>query len=290
MKFTRSRNLLIILASLPFIIGSLLGMAILSNPLFSETIGNTRTYTLPELAVQAAISVGIGVLVVLSLYYVMERRGPFARKLVVAMVVSPVLSVVFFVLGQALLLVLFKGATNSVLPSLLSVGSLGVLLFSMVFIMMDAIPQLMRNLFVAFYGSIFGTFIGISFVTSSMLVLIVCLALEDALLIRYSPASKAAKMSERPGSDPFDYTRIQSESVAVGAGDYVAFSLISAHAVLYFPIHIWLLSILLGIVGIIINVMVFLKEQEPLPGIPVPAIMAILPWMAHLILSALIAA
>ncbi|MFW9803236.1 MAG: hypothetical protein ACFFFC_11315 [Candidatus Thorarchaeota archaeon] len=284
MELDRSRRILIIVSILPFLLGSIMGFAILGNPLFNEVFSSpARTYTLAELAIQALISTCLGSVIVLSLFWMLERRSARGRRIMVAFIVSPLLSVVFFVLGQSLLLILFKGTSNTIFPSLISLGSLGVFMFSIVFIMMDAIPPLMRNLFAAFYGSVFGTFLGVSFISSSMIVLILTLVVEDYLLIRYSPAAKADRMSEKAGSDPFDYTRIQSQSIAVGAGDFVAFSMISTHALLYFPVYVWAGSMALAVIGVIINVAFLLREQEPLPGIPIPALLAIYPWLIQII-------
>jgi hypothetical protein len=284
MKLDWSRIQLIFLGALPFVIGSVISASILTNPLFSEAIlSGTRTYTPLELIIQALISMGLGSTIVFSLFYALERRGSFARRVFVAMVVSPILTLVFFVLGQALLLIMFLGATNTLLPSLLSFGSLAVFMLSIVFIVMDSVPPMLKNLFVLFYGSIFGTFLGVSFVTSSMLVLIVTLALEDWMLTRFSPATEAAKMSDQIGSDPFDYTRIQTQSVAVGAGDFIAFALISAHAYLYFPFYVWAMSTALAMLGVIINSTILAKELEPMPNIPLPALLAIIPWIVHIV-------
>jgi hypothetical protein len=284
MELDKSRRILIVVSVLPFIIGSIMGFAILGNPIFNEAFSSTaRSYTVAEMAIQALISTCLGSVIVLSLFWILERRSARGRRMMVAFIVSPILSLVFFVLGQALLLILFKGTSNSILPSLISLGSLGVFMFSIVFIMMDAIPPLMRNLFAAFYGSVFGTFLGVAFITSSMIVLILTLVVEDFLLIRFSPAARANRMSEKAGSDPFDYTRIQSESIAVGAGDFVAFSMISTHALLYFPIYVWAASVALAIIGVIINVAFLLREHEPLPGIPIPALLAIYPWLIYII-------
>jgi hypothetical protein len=261
-----------------------MGFAILGNPLFNEVISSTvRSYTLAELVVQAVISIFLGSAIVLSLFWILERRSSRGRRMMVAFIVSPILSLVFFVLGQSLLLILFKGTSSTILATIISLGSLGVFMFSIVFIMMDAIPPLMRNLFAVFYGSIFGTFLGVTFITSSMIVLILSIVVEDYLLIRFSPVAKASPMTERMGSDPFDYTRIQSERIAVGAGDFVAFSMISTHALLYFPLYVWVASIALAVIGVIINVTMVLREHEPLPGIPIPALLAIYPWLIQIL-------
>ncbi|MHA2353518.1 MAG: hypothetical protein ACXABX_10405, partial [Candidatus Thorarchaeota archaeon] len=222
------------------------------------------------------------------LFYTIQKRGPQARRTIVAFVVSPVLTVSFFVLGQALLLVITKGATQSIWPSILSLATLGVLLMSFSFIMMDSVPSYLRNFFVAFYGSVFGTFLGIIFLTASMFVLVISVVAEDYFLTRISPVAESAHLVDTPGADPFDFTRIQSKSAAIGVGDYIAFSLISAHSLLFFPFHVWVMSVLLAVVGITINMTVIARENEILPGIPLPAILALFPWAIHLISLALL--
>jgi hypothetical protein len=220
---------------------------------------------------------------VFSLFYTIERRGPGAKRTLVAFVVSPILTASFFLLGQSLLFVLFKGTSTSIIPSILSFASLGVLLMSFVFIMMDSVPPMLKNLFVAFYGSVFGTFLGVMSITASMFVLVVVVVLEDYFLTRYSPAAQSVMLIDTPGDDPFDYTRIQTRSVAVGAGDFIAFSLIAAHSFLFFPIYVWAMSVMLALIGITINATVLARENKLLPGIPLPAILALFPWVAHVI-------
>jgi hypothetical protein len=279
------------MSALPLAVGALLAWMMLDSALVGEVlINNNQNYTIWQIIIQAGVSTGLGSLIVLSLFYIIEKRGPGAKRTIVALVVSPILTASFFLLGQSLLLILFKGATPSIWPSVLSVATLGVLLMSFIFILMDSVPPIMKNLFVVFYGSIFGTFLGVIFITASMFVLVLSVVLEDYYLTKHSPAAKDAVMIDTPGEDPFDYTRIQSKGAAVGVGDYIAFSLISAHSLIFFPFHVWLMSIFLALVGIIINVTIIAKENEILPGIPLPAILALFPWGIHLITMGLLGA
>lgn len=283
MNTEKSRLLLAATAAIPIVVGSAITYVILDSPLYANVAsGMPQDYSLSDLIIQAVISIGLGATAVFLLSWAMEQRGPGARKLMVAMVVSPILTLVFFVLGQSLLLILFKGATNSIFPSLLSIGSLAVFMLSIVFIVMDAIPHTLKNLYVGFYGSVFGTFLGITFFTSSMIVLVSSLIIEDIFLTKFTPAAKAVEMIGEPGSDPFDYTRIQGKGITVGAGDFVAFSLISAHTLLYFPIHVFAMTVILALIGLILNATIFVEEDKPYPGIPLPAIMAIFPWLVHI--------
>lgn len=291
MKFDRTRLSFVVISALPLLVGALLAGMLLDSALIGEVLtNNSRPITIEEILLQSGVSTGLGTLIVFSLFYIIEKRGPNTKRTIVALVVSPILTASFFLLGQSLLLILFKGSTPSLLPSILSIASIGVLLMSFIFIIMDSVPPIMKNLFVVFYGSVFGTFLGVIFITASMFVLVVSVVLEDYYLTKHAPAAKDAMMIDTPGEDPFDYARIQSKGAAVGVGDYIAFSLISAHSLLFFPIHVWAMSVLLALVGIIINATIIAKENEVLPGIPLPAILALFPWAIHLISIALLGA
>ena len=286
MDLTRTRLLSIFLSSFPLLIGSALSWLIIDNSLVGETIASSTPYTTEQLVIQAFVSTVLGTLVVLSLFWLMHKRGRGTRKFVVALVVSPILYFVSIFIGQAFLLILFKGSTG-VFQGLIMVFSLGVSMLSIALIVIDAIPPKLRNLFVAFYGSIFGIFLGVTLVTSTMFVLIVTLIVEDYLLTKYSPAQPPPSLTGKVGEDPFDYTRIQSENIAIGVGDYIAFSLISAHAVAFMPMYVWVMSIALGLLGVFVNIAVIAKEGQILPAIPLPAFLAIFPWVIHVIVLAM---
>lgn len=284
MKISKVRLNLIIVSILPLIIGALLAYMLLSSALVGEVVAsNSRDFSIQSIIIQSLVSTGLGSAIVLAIFYTIQKRGPGTKRVLVAMVVSPLLTASFFILGQSLLLILFKSTTPSILPSIISLASLGVLLMSFIFIIMDSVPPVLKNLFVIFYGSIFGTFLGVIFITASMFVLVISLVFEDYFLARYAPSAQDVVLSDIPGEDPFDFTRIQSKNIAVGVGDYMAFSLISAHSLLFFPIHVWVMSTFLAILGIVINATVFVNENEILPGIPLPAILALFPWVVHLL-------
>ena len=183
---------------------------------------------------------------------------------------------------------MFKDATGP-FQGLVLILSLAVSMLSIVLIIVDAIPPRLRNLYVAFYSSIFGIFMGITMITSTMFVLIVTVTLEDFFLTKYSPAAQPATISKRIASDPFDYARIKSEGIAVGAGDFITYALISAHSLIYFPSFVWAASILMCLLGIVINATIIAKEGEILPAIPLPALLALFPWIVHLLALTFIA-
>lgn len=287
MELNRTHLILITISALPLLIGSGFAFLVLESSDIGAVIRTSQSYSLADLIMQAIVTTALGILVVLSLFWVLNRRGRGAQKLVVAFVISPILFFVSIFLGESFLLILFKG-TNNIFSGLILIISLAVSMLSIVMILMDAISPALKNLFVVFYGSIFGIFLGITMVTSTMLVLVISLVIEDFFLTRFSPVAESAKISGAIGADPFDYTRIETQRVSVGVGDYVAYSLISAHTFVFFPFHVWIMSMLLAVTGVVINVTVIAKEDEILPAIPLPASLAIFPWIVHILAMTLI--
>ncbi len=288
MKLDKERGLLLLLSLLPLFIGSVIVVSVLDSSLIGEIVSSTYSFTPIELATQAIVSTALGMIVVLALFWVVERGGHGARRLVVAFLVSPILGFVSVFLSQALLLVLFKGSTD-VLQGVVLFLSLGVSMISIVLVMIDVVPPVLRNVLVAFYGSIFGTFLGITMVTSSMVVLIASIIVEDYSLIRFSPATQTEQVIDHIGSDPFDYTRIKSGLVSVGVGDYIVYSLIATHSLVFFPPYVSAMTLALTGLGIFINATVIARPGEPLPAIPLPALLGVFPWLIHIVALALYA-
>ncbi|NWF97245.1 MAG: hypothetical protein HXY34_13995 [Candidatus Thorarchaeota archaeon] len=279
------RKRLLLLSSLPLIIGTLIANGAVSAGTLGQQ-GQAHELTIGAAVLQAAISTLVGMLVVLSLRWVLQsNRG--ARRLAVALLVSPMLGFVSIFIGQSLLLVMFKGAAG-VFESVVLVLSLGVSMISIVLLLTDVIPPMLRNFFVAFYGCIFGTFLAITMVTSTMIVLVLSLAIEDVALTRYNPAAHPEFMVDAVGSDPFDYTRVQSQGVTVGVGDYVTFSLVASHGFVFFPGYVWLMSVLLALLGFAVNTLVLAEEGKSLPAIPLPALLSVFPWLVHMVTFALL--
>ncbi len=279
--FERSRLVLIGLSILPLVLASLASAGIVNSTLIGLIVKQAPEYTPLQLLVQAIVSIMLSTLVLFSMFVVLNRRGHGAKKLMVSLMISPILFFVSLFIGQAFLIILFKG-TSSPLVGLILTLSLGVSLLSIVLIVIDAFPGFFRSFFAAFYGTIFGIFMGVTIVTSSMIVLVLSLIIEDYFLTRHFVVAPIPTMSGRIGEDPFDYTRIQSRTSIVGVGDYIAFSLIAAHAFIYFPWYVWAMSMVLACVGILINIFIFAEEGKILPSIPLPSFMAIFPWIVHL--------
>ncbi len=287
MRVDWNRARLMVVALSPLVIGSAVGSAVLSSSYVGRSIGTGVSYSLYGLVIQAIVSTILGSLVVGALYWVVQTGSRRGRRLVVALVVSPILGFVSIFVGETLLLVMFKG-TTSVVYGFLLVVSLGVSLMSLALIIVDVIPPVIRNLFVIFYGSIFGTFLGVTMLTSTIFVITISVIIEDYVLTRYHPRARAQPLIASPGKDPFEYAHVRSGPATVGAGDFIVFSLVGAHAITHFPFYVWSMSFLLGALGIAVNVFVVLREGSILPAIPLPTFLALFPWIVHIVALSLL--
>jgi len=281
MKLDKARVRLLVLAETPLLLGSAIGSAVLSSGYIGLYVRPNVEYSIHSLLVQAIVSTILGSLVVGALYWVLRSGGYRTRRVIVAFVVSPILGFVAIFVGETLLLVMFKGTMN-VLHGVLLLFSIGVSLFSLVLIVVDIAPRLLRSLFVIFYGSVFGTFLGVTMLTSTVLVVMVSVVIEDYVLTRYHPQGAPEVLLGSPGKDPFEYARVQMGGSAIGAGDFVVYSLLTAHAIAYFPTYVWGMTLLLATLGVAINSFILAREQRVLPGIPLPTLLAVFPWAVHL--------
>jgi hypothetical protein len=102
--------MLIFLSSLPLLLGSGFAILVLDSSIIGDLLGTAQTYSVLELIIQAILSTALGTLIVLAMFFTMQRRGNTAKKLMIAFVVSPILYFVFLFLGEAFLLILFKGS------------------------------------------------------------------------------------------------------------------------------------------------------------------------------------
>ncbi len=284
MYIDRRRIFSFVLSSFPLFIG--IGISVLSSDagILEKPSDIPIRFTLIEIMIQAVVITLLGVTAVLGLFWLLYKRS--TRRFVIALIISPMLGIVSLFVGNTLLLIMFKNASN-LLHSIVLIISLGISLMSIVFIVTDTLPSIFKSMFVAFYGSVFGTFVGVTMMTSTIVVLLIALIIEDYVLIRLSPAVPAEQMSDDWDSDPFEYTRIEVSHTVIGVGDYMAYALIGAHAIIFFPIHVWTLSIIMALLGMVINSFILLSEDRVLPAIPLPAALALFPWLVHILVLTL---
>lgn len=231
--------------------------------------------TLFEIFYTTLISVIFGMLVVFFIYFILIKRHK-ADHLVVAAIMSPIIFITTIFSGNTLLLILFKSATpNPFLYMIVSFLSIYLTILSFALIMTDILPNSLKNLFVIAYSSIFGTFLGISLPTFTMFFILLVLVIEDYLLIsRMPPITYEDKIH-----DAYSYTQITYNNILIGAGDFVVYSVISSHTMLYFGLAIWLFVSLCLIIGIYISLRNLGKSKKYIPALPIPVGITLVLWV-----------
>ncbi|MEM2143118.1 MAG: hypothetical protein QXS20_09690 [Candidatus Thorarchaeota archaeon] len=280
-RHTSNRIDALLLSASPLAIGSLIAAGIRNSSYLAQIVSASYLLTASDVVIQSTGSVILGGLVVLALFWLLKKSGYRGRLLMTALLVSPLLAFTSIFIGQLMLLILFQGSTG-ILQGIVMLVSVGVAMLTVVLVVADAIPQRWKNVFVGFYGAVFGTFMGVSVVGQSAVSVIIALAVLDLTLTRSSPEVGSLSLLDSLESDPFEYTRIESETITVGAGDFVAFSLISSHALVFYPYFVWAMSMLLALVGMYVNSVLLSHRSGMLPSIPVPGLLAVFPIIVHM--------
>jgi hypothetical protein len=269
-------------SSMPLWLGSVLALMVLDVSMIGSIVTRVPQPDNPiQLITTSLVFTIMALVIVFSLYLVLERKGLRARKLVATAISTPIFFFSSIFMGQTTLLLLFKGSSSGfvILYWIVLFASLGTSMFLLVLMVADAVPSSMKNFFVILYGSLFGTFLGMIMPTFTNFIVIPAVIIEDWLLIsRISSTNKKLSHSV----DPFKDTGVKIRSATIGFGDFVIYALLAAHALSYFPIFVWICSVSLALTGIAVNVLLLASKRSILPAIPLPAILAIVPWLVHL--------
>jgi hypothetical protein len=224
----------------------------------------------------------LGVFVVLVLNLIIGRVSLKASRFMVSFLLSPILFIVMVVFIQTLLLIALKSATLDLVYSLLAFGSIYASAFLVFLVSVDALPPRGKNMFVIFYGSVFGAIMGLNAPTAIIFVLLIALAIEDYVLVRMN--EDLQDNISRVDSDPFDYLRFKTKNVIVGVGDIIVFSMIGAHAFYFLPLPIFLISVGMLFLGIVLLVYLSIKRESVMPGLFLPSMFSLLPWVIWIFL------
>ncbi|MHA2060264.1 MAG: hypothetical protein ACW976_05765, partial [Candidatus Ranarchaeia archaeon] len=224
----------------------------------------------------------LGVGIVLLLNIIAGRFSLKMNRFMVSFILSPILFIVMVIVIQTLLFIALKSASLDLIFSLLAFGSLYASAFLVFLISVDALSSRAKNIFVIFYGSVFGAIVGLNAPSAVIFVLLIALAVEDYLIVNSSQAPLPEP--NRFESDPYDYLRYKTKNVIVGVGDIIVFSVIGAHSFYFFPLPIAVASIGMLFVGIIILVYLSITKDKIMPGLFIPSILSLLPWVVWIFL------
>ncbi len=235
--------------------------------------------SLTELIITTLYSIILSGVVVLFMYLFLLKNKK-SEHLIIAAIMSPIIFITTVFFGNTLLLILFKGATpNPFLYLIIAFLSIYLTALSFIFILTDMLPNSLRNIFVIGYSSIFGTFLGLSLPTISMVFILLVLVFEDLLMISKKPHVHRKNTSY----DPYSYIRFAHDNFLIGAGDFIVYSIISSHTMLIFGLFVWILVFILLLAGLRLSLVFLSEEKTYVPVLPIPVTLSIIVWLILII-------
>lgn len=189
-----------------------------------------------------------------------------------------------FVLSGAFFAIVMFQSSIAVSESLLSALLLWLLMclivFSALFSIMGFLPEGVNNAVYMVYGAIFGTFFGVNSPTYSLILFVAIYSIYDVFFSRWvgSTLSKS-----RPGYGDLSIT-ISFESIEIGLGDIIFYSIMASHAQQHFEALVASISVILILTGSIISI-VMAEKHKVFPGLPLSMGLGIMPIIGHLLLS-----
>ncbi len=223
----------------------------------------------------------LGLLGVTCLYWLIARRRDFELRVLVAIVVAPTSAIVVIILSQTVLLVLAK-TVSSFMTSLIVLASLYVAVFSVIFILSDAFSTRVRNFVFTLYGAILGSFVSLLLPTTSLIVLLIGVALYDLVILSSSWIAAAIKdLSLSKGiSSRFAYV---GGGVEIGIGELIFYSFVPAHVEAYYGMPLLILTLIMTVLGVLLNLWTLAKRGF-LAGLPAPIFLGLIPMVLSLVL------
>ncbi len=254
-------------------------LVISSNPLLYQFQLPNIVILSESLLIVAIIGL-VGGVATLITFFIFKRGGEFLHRIIIAVFVSPIFFLLTIFIGEAiLLLIFFQGMTNLLL-SFLAMGSIFFASMSVILILSDVLGTTGRNVIFTMYGIILGVFLGTNFTWYSSLALMAVLAAEDTLFAtKLGPTMVEA--------DPKQHARSAFTFVVgpiiIGIGDLVVYAALVAYSFRFFGwIPAWI-TIFALLIGCLLNtVVVSLRPNKVIPGLPIPLLCALVPILFSL--------
>jgi hypothetical protein len=222
----------------------------------------------------------VGLLGVVLLYWLARSRRGFEARVLVALVVAPTSAILVVIVSQTVLMVVAK-AVSSWMTSIIVLVSLYVSVFSMIFIISNALSTRTRNFVFIVYGSLLGSFISLVLPTVSLVVMLVVVAVFDLVLLNTRWVVDAVKVfGSRARSAGVGYV---GEGVELGMGELIFYSFLPAHVEAYYGEGLLLVTLLMIALGVLLNLWI-LGKRGVIAGLPAPIFLGLAPLVVYLIL------
>jgi hypothetical protein len=216
----------------------------------------------------------LGLLGVTILYWFTSRERDFELRVILAIIVAPTSAILVIILSQTVLLIVAK-AVSTLIASIIVLLSLYVAVFSVVFILSDALPVRVRNFVFIIYGALLGSFISLLIPTISLVTILASVAVYDLIIFNsgwMSALTDVLKGSKRHGSRMSYY----SEEIEMGLGELIFYSFIPAHVTAYYGPEMLYMTLLMTGIGIFLNLWM-LNRSGMIAGLPAPIFLGLSP-------------
>ncbi len=145
----------------------------------------------------------------------------------------------------------------------------------------DKASQMLRNIFLVLYSSLVSSFLALVTPTLILIFVFIGLSLYDIYSVMKGPIRKTLQISESKGLSIKLYVSFGSWDI--GVGDLVFYSILVAHALLFYGLIIWIASIIALTVGLLFTYLV-LTRREVIPGLPIALLIGMIPLIAALLI------
>jgi hypothetical protein len=222
-----------------------------------------------------------GLIGVTFLYWLTKKSRDFELRVIIALVVAPTSAILVIIVSQTVLMVIAK-AVSSFMASLIVLISLYVAVFSVIFIISNALSTRVKNFIFILYGALLGSFVSLLLPTASLIVMLLAVALYDLIMLN---TGWVLEMLKTIGNSKRKSSRMSyiDESIEIGMGELIFYSFIPAHVEAYFSHELLVLTLVMTGIGVVLNLWI-LQRRGVVAGLPAPIFLGLAPLILNMLL------
>ena len=222
-----------------------------------------------------------GLIGVTFLYWLTKKSRDFELRVIIALVVAPTSAILVIIVSQTVLMVIAK-AVSSFMASLIVLISLYVAVFSVIFIISNALSTRVKNFIFILYGALLGSFVSLLLPTASLIVMLLAVALYDLIMLN---TGWVLEMLKTLGNSNRKSSRMSyiDESIEIGMGELIFYSFIPAHVEAYFSYELLVLTLVMTGIGVLLNLWI-LQRRGVVAGLPAPIFLGLAPLILNMLL------
>jgi hypothetical protein len=221
-----------------------------------------------------------GLFGVTFLYWLMKKSRDFEIRVIVALVVAPTSAILVIIVSQTVLMVIAK-TVSSFMASLIVLVSLYIAVFSVIFIISNALSTRVKNFIFILYGALLGSFVSLLLPTVSLIVMLLAVALYDLIMLN---TNWVLEMLQTIGNSRRKSSRMSyiGESIEIGIGELIFYSFLPAHIEAYFSQDLLVMTLVMTGVGVLLNLWV-LQKKGVVAGLPAPILLGLAPLILNML-------